>query len=243
MNQEKIGKLIAKLRKEQGLTQQQLGDKVNVGGRAVSKWERGINLPDIAIINQLSEILGITSDELLKGELNNPKTTSNKKKSNYKWLLLLIPIIALVIGIIMFLSNENSDDEVYLLKSLNKDEYYIDGKLILADNKMSIYINKIDFIDYNFNKIVIKNYEYYLTSQENIICGFGDNGVTSSLTESTTIKDFLKTFTVNYKIEKQDNIEKIINNDLILEFTFIDENDSQISKKIPIKIMHNNKWL
>ena len=73
MDNKKIGKLIADLRKKQGLTQQELGDKVGVGFRAVSKWERGITLPDITIINEVSRILGISSDELLAGELNTQK--------------------------------------------------------------------------------------------------------------------------------------------------------------------------
>ena len=76
MDQEKIGKLIAKQRKMKGLTQQQLGDMVGVGYRAVSKWETGLTMPDISNINELCKILDITSDELLKGELNKKEATS-----------------------------------------------------------------------------------------------------------------------------------------------------------------------
>ena len=97
MDQIKIGKLIAKQRKEKGLTQQELGDKVGVGYRAVSKWETGQTMPDISIINELSKNLGITTDELLNGELNKPKSSTSKP--NKKYLLLLIPII--IIGIII----------------------------------------------------------------------------------------------------------------------------------------------
>lgn len=56
MEQEKIGKFIAQCRKEKNLTQAQLGEKVGVTDKAVSKWESGLRLPDIAILNDLSNV-------------------------------------------------------------------------------------------------------------------------------------------------------------------------------------------
>jgi len=74
MDLRKIGKLIAKLRNEKGLTQQELGDIVGVGFRTVSKWERGLNLPDIENINELSKIFSVTKEEILNGELKKEET-------------------------------------------------------------------------------------------------------------------------------------------------------------------------
>ena len=68
MNQEKIGNFIATLRKEKKMTQAELGERVGVTGKAVSRWERGLSIPDVAIINKVSEMLGITTTELLNGE-------------------------------------------------------------------------------------------------------------------------------------------------------------------------------
>ena len=101
MDQEKIGKLIARQRKMKGLTQSELGDKVGVGYRSVSKWERGINLPDISIINKLSEILGISSDELLKGEVTNKDTTPSKRTNKVILSLILITVIFFITCIIL----------------------------------------------------------------------------------------------------------------------------------------------
>ena len=64
----KVGKFIAELRKEKKLTQAQLGEKVGVTDKTVSKWEQGICAPNISILNELSEILGITTTELLNGK-------------------------------------------------------------------------------------------------------------------------------------------------------------------------------
>lgn len=68
MNQEKIGKFIAEKRKEQKLTQEQLAEKLNISKNAVSKWERGLNLPDVSIMQELCKILNITLNELFIGE-------------------------------------------------------------------------------------------------------------------------------------------------------------------------------
>ena len=241
MNQDKIGKLIAKLRKEKGLTQQELGEKVNVGSRAVSKWERGLTLPDISIINELSKILGITSDELLKGELDNSKEKStNKKPFNYKPLLILLPIIIIIIVLIIFINNKDKN-EVYLLKSLEPTEYRIDGKMIIIENDLSIIINKIEFQDYNFNQIKIKNYEYCLISDNKVIFGFSHNKLTNSLSTPMSIKKFLKTFIIDNKIEETTDTNGIINNNLILEFIFVDESNNQIIKNIKIQSIPKNK--
>ena len=50
MNQEKIGKFIASCRKDKKLTQEQLAEKLNISKNAISKWERGLNLPDVSIM-------------------------------------------------------------------------------------------------------------------------------------------------------------------------------------------------
>ena len=73
MNQEKIGKFIATLRKENSMTQQELADKLNVTDRAISKWENGRGIPDISFIQELSTIFKVTENELLSGERNFKK--------------------------------------------------------------------------------------------------------------------------------------------------------------------------
>lgn len=60
MDQEKIGKFIAKCRKEQKLTQEQLAEKLNITYKAISKWETGKGMPDSSIMMDLSNILEIT---------------------------------------------------------------------------------------------------------------------------------------------------------------------------------------
>ena len=71
MNQEKTGKFISAMRKEKGLTQEQLAENLNISKNAVSKWERGMNLPDASNMQELCAILDITINELFIGEKLN----------------------------------------------------------------------------------------------------------------------------------------------------------------------------
>lgn len=68
MEQEKVGKFIASLRKEYNLTQQELADKLNITDKAVSKWENGRCLPDVYFLKLLSELFQVSVKELLNGE-------------------------------------------------------------------------------------------------------------------------------------------------------------------------------
>ncbi len=68
MDQVKIGKFIAEQRKEKKLTQTQLAEKLNITDRAISKWENGKAMPDSSIMLELSNLLGISVNELLEGE-------------------------------------------------------------------------------------------------------------------------------------------------------------------------------
>ena len=68
MDQIKIGKFIASCRKEQGMTQAKLAEKLGISDRAVSKWETGKSMPDSGIMLELCELLKINVNELLSGE-------------------------------------------------------------------------------------------------------------------------------------------------------------------------------
>ena len=102
MEKKTMGAFIAALRKANGMTQQELADKLNISNKAVSRWERDECAPDISLIPALAEILGVTCDELLKGEriLSNPvqeksepkvekqvKALINRAISNFKTLI------------------------------------------------------------------------------------------------------------------------------------------------------------
>jgi transcriptional regulator with XRE-family HTH domain/DNA-directed RNA polymerase subunit RPC12/RpoP len=82
MDQQKIGKFIAQCRKQAGLTQAQLAEKLSITDRAVSKWETGKALPDTSIMLELCQILSITVNDLLTGEIVTMEQYNNKLEDN-----------------------------------------------------------------------------------------------------------------------------------------------------------------
>ena len=80
MNIDKVGNFISERRKAKKLTQEKLAEKLNISDRAISKWERGICLPDASIMIPLCEILDINVNELLSGEMLNEKEYNKKSE-------------------------------------------------------------------------------------------------------------------------------------------------------------------
>ena len=114
MDQVKIGKFIAECRKKENLTQMQLAEKLNITDRAVSKWETGKSLPDSSIMLQLCNVLKITVNDLLSGEVitmdNYNKELENrliemvKQKEESDKRLLNMEIVVGVICIVFMLT-------------------------------------------------------------------------------------------------------------------------------------------
>ena len=116
MNQIKIGKFIADCRKKVNLTQMQLAEKLGITDKAISKWERGISMPDTSIMLELCDILHISVNELLCGEkismennnqkneellLDMAKELEKKNKTIWSsmWTIMIISITVLIAGI------------------------------------------------------------------------------------------------------------------------------------------------
>ena len=118
MNQIKIGRFIAECRKKANLTQMQLAEKLGITDKAVSKWERGVAMPDTSIMLELCDILCISVNELLSGEKinmenDNQKTEQllldmvkelekkNKAVWSSMWAIMIVSMIALFAGILI----------------------------------------------------------------------------------------------------------------------------------------------
>ncbi len=82
MDQIKIGKFIAECRKSKNLTQMQLSEMLNITDRAVSKWERGLSMPDSSIMLELCGILGISVNDLLSGEVVTMENYNKELENN-----------------------------------------------------------------------------------------------------------------------------------------------------------------
>ena len=111
----KLGKYIAGKRKALGMTQKQLAEKLNMSDKSVSKWERGICLPDVSVYMELCEILGISINEFLAGEDIDAENVekksedniiqvtkdSKKKQKNLKSILAVVTTFAVIMVLVL----------------------------------------------------------------------------------------------------------------------------------------------
>lgn len=82
MEQIKIGKFIAELRKNKNMTQEQLGEKLGVSSKTISKWENGRGMPELSTLKPLSEELGVSINEILSGEKIEKEVYQEKLEEN-----------------------------------------------------------------------------------------------------------------------------------------------------------------
>ena len=150
MNSIELGKFLANLRNEKGLTQEELADKLFIDKRKVSRWECGTTIPEFDILIKLSEILDVSLYELSICKKLDKETLSTKTINKFKSikdfkkykLKRKIKIIASIVLLIIFIITltytirNQGTVEIYELKSLD-DNYYIKGNYIIYnDNKL-----------------------------------------------------------------------------------------------------------
>jgi len=172
MDNKKIGLFIASLRKEIGLTQKELADKLFITDRAVSKWERGLSLPDISLLDNLSSVLGVSVIEILKGERIKDKSSNDeiihsleyakvnfKEKVNNIFNIASITIIVVIMSILLF-----NNIKIYLIQG---SKYYpnvwYDNANVINNVEESINLIKNDR-----GRYTEKEYEHILSFVEDI---------------------------------------------------------------------------
>ena len=226
MDQEKIGKFIKSIRLEHNLTQKEFADKFGVTYQAVSKWENGKSIPDIAILKEICDDYNINIDDILNGEKNN-------NKNNNKKTILLIPIIIvfLILILIMLLINKKNDSFEFKIISSKCVDFKITGSAAYNKDKTSIYISNVEFCgtnsNENYKKINCTLYENYNDTKKEI----------SKCKEKSNIKleDYLED--VNIKVDNYNSTcKKLTSSILSLEIVAINENNKSILYTIPITL-------
>lgn len=167
----KIGKFISAKRKALELTQRQLADKLGVSDKSVSKWERGVCLPDVSLYVDLCNILGISVNEFILGE-EIPKeeiieksddsiiqvaTDSKKKQINLKIIiaaLIAFIIVGLAVAVVVYYNTHKPQNYIYALSSDS-----VEKGIARRINDSECYINKYVSTD-GFDNIAINCYIY-----------------------------------------------------------------------------------
>ena len=137
-----FGKFVQMLRKEKNLTQKELADKLCISDKAVSKWERGLNLPDISLLIPLSKILGVTTTELL---------TCKKMESDEK-----IPIRDVENLVEKTLTLKAESEEIRSSQNIKRRKIFLFSVFIMLLEIMLLYFWDFDFLFLGVSLITIE---------------------------------------------------------------------------------------
>ena len=196
MNTKKVGSLISKLRKEKNLSQQELADLLGVSPKTISKWECGNGLPDISILKKVSEVLGVTIEELLEG--NQSSIPERKRTNKIPTIIIISSLLLIIISIIITFINQNEEKVEYNCEVTRV--YYID--------------NVSDSNDGNYRYITVHEFQVEGTYTIKIPRSISDN-----IEENNSYEFTLKT-TEDYVKNTTDNL---FNNSEIINVSYTDK--------------------
>ena len=178
MNLDNIGKFIKEMRKNKNLTQEELAEKLGVNNRTVSRWENGKNMPDISLYKPLCEVLGISIEELVNGELTNKKnisysvekaiintvSSSKKEKSKMSKIIKFLSVLVIVttifvVFVVVYYKKKYPRIDIYNLDIIKSEESKLNEELTLnmLDYKIWFYgIESLEINDVNNNYFDLK---------------------------------------------------------------------------------------
>lgn len=224
MDQEKVGNFIKNIRKRNNLTQKDLADKLKVTYQAVSKWERGLNVPDIAIMMDISKQFNVDISEILNGEKNKKSKKTNK-------LLYIILIVLIIISLIClyFIINRKSNFEFKTISS-DCDDFLVTGSAAYNKDKSSIYISNITYCG-SPNDIIYDKLECNLYEDNKLIrtCDIGSD---------LTLQEYLEDVRISVNDYKA-TCKNLDGASLFLEINAYNEDQEVTTYKIPINLDDN----
>lgn len=265
MDQNKSGKFIAKLRKDKKLTQEQLAEKMGVSINAVSKWERGLSFPDVSLLKELCNELGISVEELINGEedkseeakeraIINVVKSKNKEKKKSKIIIIIssILIAILIIASIILYKNRDDDLEKYYERNYQMSlvarnveaflKYRYDGKypdyyggMYISDDAYNLVVQ---LVEENIPPKETRDYNYYnelFTVDKSIKVEYVKNSYNKLENVNQRLIDY---FTNNDPFDDLNGFGiDIYNNSVTVHFVKVDEN---IIKKFKEKVLDSD---
>lgn len=228
MNLEDVGRRIKELRIKNNLSQSDLAKKIIISPQAISKWERGVSLPDVVTLQQLSELFDVSISYILTGENKSYDSSIIPKKNNW-WKLVILFIIAA--GIILFVMFNKNDNFHFDVISTTCKDFKITGSAAYNKDKTSLYISDINYCSdedkTEYKEINCILYESYADTEVKInTCDIGKN---------QTLNGYLEDLKINVN-DYNFNCRNFANSKLYLEINAIDINDKLTVYRIPISL-------
>lgn len=234
----RTGEIIEKYRKEKGLTQNQLAKQLGVSNTAISKWEHGYNLPDIGLLEPLSNILGIDMLSLLISENeakeeHNPIKQKQKRNKLIKTSIIILLFILSIVTLQVITHNyyqkeiqtiKDNQIKVYRFYSYESD-IVANGYLILNDKGTKIIFDELTTQIKESEKVAIESAELYFYINDERIHRLKFTPSDNTIYEKNSILEELKKIgNTNINIENN-HIKKA---DLTISFMINSRRQKQI---------------
>ncbi len=228
MDQEKIGQVIKDIRNEHNITQKELADQLGVTYQAVSKWERGQNIPDIQQLKRICDLYNLDIKEFVDG------SKVEKIKDNKLVKIIIgtgIVCILLVIGIIVYLNHDSGFKTLTI--SGEACDFIVNGNAAYDNDHTSIFITNVKYC--GKDKDVVYKHIDCMVHQVN---GNIETKLDEISKDNITIDDFLEDVTFNIDSHKT-TCSKITTSDLVLTLNVTDNDNKIITYKVPLDIKDN----
>ena len=218
---------IKKIRHDNNLTQRDLADILHVTYQAVSKWERGLSIPDISVLKEISKLYNVSIDELIGGE-------QQKKKNNKIYFIIGAFVLVIIVMLLVIFLNRDKESFEFKKITTSCSAFNITGSVAYSSDKTSIYISNVEFCGDENNTVYEKiecNFYETLNNTNTLIssCGSKDN---------TNLEDFLKTVKINVDNYKT-MCTTFASSEVYLEINAYGNNNVITGYKIPIDLEDN----
>ena len=128
MTNQELGKMIKDLRQKHNMTQKELGEKLHITDKAISKWERGISMPDIEMLNSIANLFNIPVSNLIDNKIKE-----NEQKVNKNYLNLTIILVLIIIIILSIIFGIKSNNKKTVITQEDLAEVYVGTKIASPD--------------------------------------------------------------------------------------------------------------
>jgi transcriptional regulator with XRE-family HTH domain len=244
MDNGKLGKFLAELRKEKGLTQEKLAELIDCDNRTISKWETGVYTPPIQYLTKLSDLYNISIAEIMQCERNKSYSKDHKNKdenflkniNKYNQitkrkiiinflLILLITIISFSISIISI-----KIKEWHVLSLTNDNEkYYVEGNIIYNNETIIYNIKELQFNSEYIGTTLEPKIKYLEVSL------YYDNNLIMTKTDEYSELTLIHIAFQNIYFSEQSENKYSKNKDLKLLITYFDNENKKETEIILLK--------
>lgn len=226
MDQEKIGKFILNIRKQNQMTQKEFADKLNVTAQAVSKWENGRGIPDIEILQKISKEFNIDIDSILTG--------SKKKRKISKKYIIVVILLFLILGTTIYTILSPKDYNFTDVTSAS-EKFNVSGVAAYSSAKNSIYISDIEYLDGDEDKKYVGVECILYESHNNLDEKVSQCGSLEKHNTPKTLSELLEE--TEFRVENftctNNNIQ---NSNLYISINLLDEDNKLTTYKIPLEL-------